>query len=204
MKGQQEFIVMVRKIRDGAMRPMSFKRQAMLDDFNEVRSRCIFKPDNSSYVSESMEDTYHSCANVAIVQPREKGVKKRGIKKKDKAEGPKTSPHATRIDIIRAKLTGNSTEPSVFDDVAHSAKTDFDERVSKWIRDEYTRTLKKASEDILRDFNNRFAVQEEDIKQEHPEAVEKLKIAIEDCLQVVNGELKDSVKRWEGFEDWSF
>lgn len=182
---------MVRNIRDVALKTMSTTLQYMQVDFAEIRNRCILKPDNTSYVSEGMAQAYHKCAILTVVEPD--NAKKR--------KGARSKPHITRAEIIREKLTGNGMEPSIFADVAQKAKQAFEETAAKWVQQKYAKALKDAATCVLEEFDARFAVDEEQIKPDRPELLEQLKLDVAHCLDMVNGELKESVKQWDTFEN---
>ena len=143
-----------------------------------------------------MQLAYDECKKVTNTNPDPSPFKNGRRNYVKSTAGPR------RIQLIREKLKGSMTDgqPSVFESVRDSAWNAFDKKLTEWEEQRCTPRLKKACDEVLQQFEQRFVVEEE-IKQEgDKEAMAKLKEAAEAALDIIDGPLKKHITDFEDYE----
>ena len=112
----------------------------------------------------------------------------------------KSTVHPRRVELIREKLKGSSEQQSVFESVCHRMCIAFEKQLVAWEQEKCVPKLKKGCDQVIVEFERRFAVEEE-IKQEgDQEAIEKLKDAAYSALSIIEGPMRENIKRFEEYE----
>lgn len=77
----------------------------------------------------------------------------------------------------------------------------FDEKLNAWQQFKYGPRLKESCDDVIHEFERRFRVEEEEIKQEgDKEATKMLKEAAYEALSTIEGPLKQLIDEFEAYE----
>lgn len=167
-----------------------------------------------NYVEMAMQPTYDAgkqikAAHYVTGQGKRKKVKKGKGAHKERVEavrrklvGTGSAPAAFESDTENAfeekKLGEAEAQPSVFQSVFDQTKEAFTKKLNGFAI-ETTAKLKATSDDIIKDFNRRYSVEEEDTTND-PQAKQKLLNAAHEALAVLEGVIKqqlDECKRWE-------
>ena len=162
----------------------------MIDDFKKIRAATIQKPDQS-FVAKGMHITYDAAEHISAVTIQfdiEKGM----------IANRRLRAHAARVKVIREKITSTDARKSLFIEVGGLAKDDFSKKSKQW-GEQVEVILNHARKELLADFDRRFAMVDEDVKPEDTQVAEQLRQAVEEDLEVVNGELAGYVKAWKGY-----
>ena len=191
MEGTKPFFVFINSVRDRLIKGLCELFNGFREEVRKIRVAYILDHP-TSFVATSMQQTYEQC--LAISNPNHQLAE--GKKKVYK----KSTLHPRRVDHLRDKFKGTGEEPSVFEDVADSAKTAFQNLMSSWDKKYCTPKLAKAHDRILKDFNARFVVPEDVKTEENEEAIEKLKQSAYDALEIIQGPLKENLKLCEEYE----
>jgi hypothetical protein len=171
---------MVSKFKDNLMPAIAHMRYAATLDTEK------------SYFASAMEETFKqvtllTARNHLPVSPpapiNNGGGRKRRVKK------PTVT--AARISKISEKLRGEAEEPSVFLSVGRLCEDDLTAIMNAWEVECNSKT-KAGYEKIIGDFTRRF--QENEVKEEeNPAAVEKLTKAVEEAMEIVQGQMMQQI-----------
>lgn len=189
----KKFYREIQGTRDGVLKDIDRVFGNLRTRINGIRYACVF--DNDSYVSKAMQQTYKDCLLIANLdhKPINNATGKRKYQKK-------STVHPRRVEMIRQKLRGAGEEPSVFAEVGAAASGAFESTLEEWMKNQYSAILEGAYEHIVADFDRRFDVPDEVKDDEDIEAIEKLKEAAENALQIVEGPLRDHLNKFEIYE----
>lgn len=193
--GSKDFFNSVHTIRDSVIEEVESTFDSLRQDFQALRHLCTH--DEDSYVIESMLKVYNDCKLVTNSNP-ELNVAAGGRRRfKKSTAGP------ARIQLIREKLVGSAGrgQQSIFESVRDKVLRDFNQKVTRWGQKECLPELKNGCNSVVQEFERRFAVEQEEIKQEgDKEAIAALKQAAESALCAIDGDLKMHIEKFEEYE----
>lgn len=152
-----------------------------------------------------MQWTYEECLKTLAHTQPPSGA---SLTRRTKAKG--SGAHAARVVKMRNKLSGEDlpdSETGLFQDVAQKARRGLEDILQDTIdaagnyqlgwEASVLDKISQGRDDVLHDFDRRFAVEEAET-EENEEAAEEIKAAAVKALQ----ELKDLEKKVEECEDW--
>jgi hypothetical protein len=206
--GAGAFISFVHSIRDRVLDSVQqhFEDLGMREKGLEYIQTRTLLGDKDSFMASAMADTYAKVQLISTtVSTTANGNKRQKISASREA-------HNDRVETIRKKFHGKGSQKALFDDIATRCKVAFKnvmngytdeethERVDGWA-EELKEIVSTGVKDILKDFDRRFAVDDEEVKREEdPEAKETLLKAAQEALATLNGPLDALVKDCEAYE----
>lgn len=192
VEGKDLFIDFVRRTSDATATKFAGLFETMHVELGEIRHAFVI-PFLQSYVGEGMAEAYKECMGISKVDGQTKAGKRKVSRN--------STMHARRVELMQQTLSGNGDKPSVFRNATRLAKDDFEEKLARWQKG-FARTIGRACDKVIADFNNRFSVAEdEEVANEDPEAVEKVKRAASAALEVIDGPMKEMIDGLHDFEN---